>query len=97
MTEIEITDIPPLRPDEQSLLAMHSLLNVFNVLRGEMVMIGLTLAGEDELLVHGLALCDEWIANLRILWRAWQMRGGWRSMPGPFLRKLTRRSPRIQR
>jgi signal transduction histidine kinase len=65
MTEIEITDIPPLRPDEQSLLAMHSLLNVFNVLRGEMVMIGLTLAGEDELLVHGLALCDEWIANLR--------------------------------
>jgi len=64
MTEIEITDIPPLRPDEQSLLAMHSLLNVFNVLRGELVMIGLSLAGNDELLVRGLALCDEWIASL---------------------------------
>jgi signal transduction histidine kinase len=65
MTEIEITDIPPLRPDEQSLLAMHSLLNVFNVLRGELVMIGLSLAGNDELLVRGLSLCDGWIASLR--------------------------------
>ena len=64
MTEIEITDIPPLRSGEQSLLAMHSLLNVFNVLRGELVMIGLSLAGNDELLVRGMSLCDKWTASL---------------------------------
>ena len=65
LTEIEITDIPPLRPDEASLVAMHALLNVFNVLRGELVMIGLSLAGDDELLVRGLSRCDEWIDSLR--------------------------------
>lgn len=65
MTEIEITDIPPLRPDEQSLLAMHSLLNVFGVLRGELVMLGFSLADNDELLAGGLSRCDEWIASLR--------------------------------
>jgi signal transduction histidine kinase len=65
MTEIEITDIPPLAMDEESLLAMHSLLNVFSVLRGELVMIGLSLADNDELLVRGLSRCDAWIASLR--------------------------------
>lgn len=65
MTEIEILEIPTLRPEQQSLVAMHSLLNVLNVLRGELVMIGLTLAGNDELLVEGLAICDEWIDSLR--------------------------------
>ena len=65
MTEIEITDIPPLSPHEHSLLALHSLLNIFNVLRGELVLLGLTLAGDDELLACGLSLCDEWIANVR--------------------------------
>lgn len=64
MTEIEIVEIPPLRPDEESLLTMHSLLNVFGVLRGELVMIGLALADDDELLVRGLTLCDAWIASL---------------------------------
>ena len=64
MSEIEITEIPPLKPNEQSLLAMHSLLNVFNVLRGELALIGLTLARDDALLARSLALCDKLIANL---------------------------------
>ena len=64
MPEIEITEIPPLKPDEQSLLAMHSLLNVFNVLRGELALIGLALAGDDALLVRSLASCDESTASL---------------------------------
>ena len=64
MHEIEITEIPPLKPSEQSLLVMHTLLNVFNVLRGELMLIGLTLAHDDALLVRGLALCDELIASL---------------------------------
>ncbi len=65
MHEIEITEIPPLKPNEQSLLAMHTLLNVFNVLRGELTLIGLTLAHDDALLARGLALCDDLIASLR--------------------------------
>ena len=65
MHEIEITEIPPLKPNEQSLLAMHSLLNVLNVLRGELTLIGLTLAHDDALLVCGLASSDELIASLR--------------------------------
>ncbi len=64
MTEIEITEIPPLKPNELSLLAMHSVLNVFNVLRGELALIGLTLTHDDALLARSLALCDELIANL---------------------------------
>jgi signal transduction histidine kinase len=64
MREIEITEIPPLQPHEQSLLAMHSLLNVFNVLRGELAMIGLALARDDELLVRSLAWCDAVVASL---------------------------------
>ena len=64
MHEVEITEIPPLTPNEQSLLAMHSLLNVFNVLRGELALIGITLAQDDALLARGLALCDKLIASL---------------------------------
>jgi len=65
MHEIEITEIPPLKPNELSLVAMHSLLNIFSVLRGELALIGLTLQHDDALLGRGLALCDELIANLR--------------------------------
>ena len=65
MHEIEITELPPLKPNEQSLLEMHSLLNVFNVLRGELVLLGLQLAANDELLAGSLALCDRLLADLR--------------------------------
>jgi signal transduction histidine kinase len=64
MLELEITEIPPLKPNEQSLLAMHTVLNVFNVLRGELALIGLTLAHDDALLVRSLTLCDRLIASL---------------------------------
>ncbi|MBM3853807.1 MAG: ATP-binding protein [Verrucomicrobia bacterium] len=33
MPEVEIAELPPLKPSEQSLLEMHSLLNLFNVMR----------------------------------------------------------------
>jgi signal transduction histidine kinase len=64
MTEIEITEIPPLNPAEESLLTMHSLLNVFNVLHGELAWLGLALAGDEALLARSLALCDELTAFL---------------------------------
>lgn len=64
MTETEITDLPPLKPNERSLLEMHSVLNIFNVLRGELVLIGLTLANDPDLLVRALAICDGLIKSL---------------------------------
>jgi len=67
MHEVEITEIPPLKPNERSLLAMHTLLNVFNVLRGELALIGLALAHDDALLARSLAVCDEQIASLQDL------------------------------
>jgi signal transduction histidine kinase len=65
MTEVEIVDIPPLKPREQSLLEMHSVLNVLNVLRGELTLIGLELAGDDALLERSLSLCAGLIADLQ--------------------------------
>lgn len=64
MTEVEIVELPPLKATEQSLLEMHSLLNIFNVLRGELNLIGLQIASDDALLTRSLALCDQLIASL---------------------------------
>lgn len=63
--ELEITDIPPLTANERSLVDMHSMLNIFNVLRGELTLIGLTLAGKENLLGRSLATCDQMIRDLR--------------------------------
>lgn len=65
MREVEIVDIPPLKPREQSLLEMHSLLNTLNVLRGELALIGLVLDGDDALLEKSLSLCTVLIADLQ--------------------------------
>jgi signal transduction histidine kinase len=62
--EVEIAELPPLKPSEQSLLEMHSLLNAFNVLRGELCLIGLQINGDDALLAGGLGACDQLIAGL---------------------------------
>jgi signal transduction histidine kinase len=64
MHEVEIVELPPLKAREQSLLEMHSLLNIFNVLRGELCLIGLQLAGNDALLTRSLAICNRLIAAL---------------------------------
>lgn len=44
--EVEITSIPPLSPGEASLVDMHSVLNVLNVLYGELYVLGDTLGAE---------------------------------------------------
>ncbi|WP_237702445.1 ATP-binding protein [Opitutus terrae] len=64
MDEVEITEIPPLQPNEKSLLEMHSLLNILNVLRGELSLIGLALANDDTLLQESHALCRRLIVSL---------------------------------
>ncbi len=56
--EIEITQIPSLQPGEVSLVEMHSLLNILNVLQGELTLIGLHLADNTELFPQGLAVCN---------------------------------------
>jgi signal transduction histidine kinase len=56
--ELEITAIPSLQPGEISLVEMHSLLNILNVLHGELVVIGLHLEDNPDLLREGLAICD---------------------------------------
>ena len=56
--EVEITQIPSLQPGEISLVEMHSLLNVLNVLQGELTVIGLHLADNPDLLPQSLAICD---------------------------------------
>lgn len=65
MREIEITDIPPLAAGQRTLVEMHGVLNVLNVLRGELTLIGLTLANDDGKLARGLETCDHLIEALR--------------------------------
>jgi signal transduction histidine kinase len=63
-TEVEITDIPPLSAGETSLLNLHSVLNLLNVLHGELTLLGLSLADDPELLQPALERCDRFRADL---------------------------------
>jgi len=62
--EVEIAAIPPLSPGEATLVDLHSLLNMLNVLCGELGILGLTLAGDDELLGGSLARCAAILRDL---------------------------------
>ncbi len=55
--EIEIATIPPLSPGEVSLLDMHSVLNVVNVLHGELFIVG-DLLGAAALVAPALERCE---------------------------------------
>ncbi len=63
--EIEIQELPPLRSDQESMLDMHSLLNILSVVHGELSLIGLHLHNDDQALAGALAACREFIAGLR--------------------------------
>ncbi len=58
MKEIEITEIPPLTPGEQSLLDLHSVVNILNVLRCELSVLGLMAAEDDDYFHEGLAVSE---------------------------------------
>lgn len=64
LPEVEILAIPPPDPGQASLLDMHSVLNVLNVLDGELTLLGLTLADDDQLLRPALDLCARFQADL---------------------------------
>jgi signal transduction histidine kinase len=65
VTEIEITEIPPLKPAEQTLLDMHSVLNVFNVLWTELAVIGLALENDATALAESQALIHRLVGSLQ--------------------------------
>lgn len=64
MDYIEITDIPPLSPGEASQVDLHSAVNVVNVLRNELCILGLIVADAEEHFHIGLAACDVLYASL---------------------------------
>ena len=64
MKEIEITEIPPLSPGEHSLLDLHSMVNILNVLRCELTVLGLLAANDENYLHEGLAVCETLLASL---------------------------------
>ncbi len=64
MKEIEITEIPPLSPGEQSLLDMHSVVNVLNVLRCELTVLGLMAADDDAYFREGVSVCEALLESL---------------------------------
>lgn len=65
MNEIEIVAVPPLTSEQNWALDLHSVLNVFNVLRGELMVIGIVLGGDGNLIKDGLAQCDQYLDALR--------------------------------
>lgn len=58
LPELEITSIPPLSPGELSLLELHSAINVLNVLRNELALLGLMIANDENHFLAGITICD---------------------------------------
>jgi len=63
-TEVEITEIPDLSAGESALVDLHSIMNVLNVICGELTLLGLALADDADLLKPALNLCDRMRLNL---------------------------------
>lgn len=65
MNEIEITEIPPIPPGERSLVDFHSLVNVLNVLMGELIILGLTIYNDDRYFCEGMAVGQSMLESVR--------------------------------
>lgn len=65
LIEREIAELPKLDIEDAALLEMHSLLNILNILQGELAVMGLTLAQDAGLLKEGLLVCRKLLAALR--------------------------------
>ena len=63
--EVEITEIPPLNPEELALINGHSLWNGYNVLREELGRLGEHLGGGPALLGTGIEACRKRVVRLR--------------------------------
>lgn len=62
--EVEITEIPPVSDKERAYVEAHSLLNVINILQGELILLGIHLCDQHDLLHRGQALCHELVEAL---------------------------------
>lgn len=63
--ELEILEIPPLDAGQCALLDNHSVLNVLNVVVGELTLLGIAFEADPGLFSESLALCDEVALGLR--------------------------------
>ena len=63
-TEIEILSIPSISDKERALVEAHSLLNVINILQGELILLGLNLCDQHDLLQREQHLCHELVEAL---------------------------------
>ena len=64
-SEIEILSDPSLQPEQEAVLDLHGLINALNVLHGELTVIGLQLAGDEDYLAAGMAALRALAASLR--------------------------------
>lgn len=64
LSEVEIREIAPLAVEQLALLDNHSVLNVLNVLAGELALLGLTLEDNPDLFPTSLRHCQEFAAGL---------------------------------
>jgi len=65
LNEVEIRSIPSLDAADSTLLNNHSLLNLLNVLQGELSLVGLALANDTEFLQSALNRCAQIERDLR--------------------------------
>lgn len=64
LREIEIREIPTLAPEQAALLDSHSVLNVLNVLVGELALLGFAFEDKPELFRDSLARCNDLVVGL---------------------------------
>lgn len=64
LPQVEIREIPPLEPGELSLLDFHSVVNVVNVIRCELMVIGELLRQDVSCLHASLARCEQLLASI---------------------------------
>lgn len=62
--EVEIESIAPLSARDATLVDNHSLLNLLNILHGELVILGYVFANQPDLLTESLGLCRKFIRAL---------------------------------
>ncbi len=63
-TEVEIVEIPEITTGQDSLMDLHSVLNLLNVIHGELTVLGFELADDSELLSAGLTRCEDMKSDL---------------------------------
>ena len=62
--EVEIESIAPLSARDATLIDNHSLLNVLNILHGELVLLGYSFGNQPDLLAESLGICRQFIRAL---------------------------------